>query len=244
VFGDFGPSDVGTAPTGIAVQPSGAGIDLRDLFVASTQGIYRVARDFDGNSTALLSGAPELQNGNDVAVEEYQGSLYSLWVVAGGVLVRYSFADGSTQVLSQTDAKNVHGVDYFDNTVLFTRLEDCGFLGSLAGLFRYGGAFGGTQVASTYFSSCLGRAIGIASPTSVFATFGSDQIVELVPTIDGYQGSVVATLPQGTVAPIAEDLAVSPVTFPAPESNGATVELAAIAALALRALAAARRLAC
>jgi hypothetical protein len=196
-----------------------------------------MTRDFDGNSTALLSGAPELQNGNDVAVQEdLQGSPYSLWVVAGGVLVRYFFPDGSTQVLSQTDAKNVHGVDYFDNTALFTRLEDCGFIGSLAGLFRYDGRVGGTQVADVYFSSCLGRAIGVASSTSVLATFGPDQIVELVPTIDGYQGSVIATLPQGTVAPVAADLAVSPTTFPAPEPGEAAVGLAGAVALLGRAL--------
>jgi MYXO-CTERM domain-containing protein len=69
----------------------------------------------------------------------------------------------------------------------------------------------------------------------VFATFGADQIVELVPSIDGYQGSVVATLPQGTVAPVAADLAVSPTTFPAPEPPAAGLALAALAALLARA---------
>ena len=217
-FGDFGPSDVGTAPQGLDLEDSVAGLDRRDLFVASADGVYRVSRDSFSTSSSLLSGAADLQLGADVAVQEDLGDPYSLWVVANGVLVRYFFADGSTQALTTADARNVAGVDYALATPLFTRAQ-CYQASSLNGLFVYEGSFGGTQLDYDGFASCLGRPLAVASPTLVYGTYADTQVVALVPEINGYAATIVATLPQGDVAPVAADLAVSPVTFPAPEAG-------------------------
>lgn len=233
-FGDFGPADVGTAPQGVDLEDEAVGLDRRDLFVASADGVYQVTRVSDGSSSARLSNAADLLLGNDVAVQQDGGVAYSLWVVGNGVLVRYFFADGSTQARTTSAARNVAGVEYAFGTLLFTR-SDCYEASPLNGLFLDDGTFDGLQLEDLGYASCLGRPLAAASPTSVFGTYGDAQIVELVPTINGYASAVVATLPAGSVAAVAADLAVSPTTFPAPEP--AREPLAFAAALALLAIA-------
>lgn len=234
-FGDFGPAAVGTAPQGLDLEDTVTGLDRRDLFVASADGLHRVSRSFDSSSSAPLSNAADVLLGTDLAVQEDLGVPYSLWVVANGVLVRWYFADGMAQALTASDARNVAGVEFALATPLFTRAQ-CYQASSLNGLFVYDGAFGGTQLEYNGFASCLGRPLAVASPTLLYGTYADTQVVALAPAINGYVASIVATLPQGDVAPVAADLAVSPVTFPAPEA-----EPVALAAVALSTLAALRR---
>jgi DNA-binding beta-propeller fold protein YncE len=230
-FGDFGPSDVGSGPQGIALEQTVTGLDHRDLYVASSDGLHQVHREADATYSELLSGANELLDGEDVAVQEEVGQVYALWVVAYGVLVRY-FVDGTPlQTLTETDARTVDGVDRYDTTVLFSRADSCGYPGPFNGLFRWDGAPGGTQVGRIGYAACLSRALAIASPTLVYATYGGTQIVELAPAIEDYVGHVVATIPDGDVAPVVADLAVSPATFPAPEPAPAALGAGAIASL-------------
>jgi hypothetical protein len=73
----------------------------------------------------------------------------------------------------------------------------------------------------------------VASPTLLYGTYGDADIVALVPEIGGYGSAIVATLPEGDVPPLAADLAVSPVTFPAPEAAAAAAGGSAALALAL-----------
>jgi hypothetical protein len=165
-------------------------------------------------------------------VQEDAGDVYSLWVVAYGVLVRY-WLDGTIQTLTETEARTVRGVDWYGNTLLMTRAESCGFASTYGGIFRWDGAPGGTQVAHIGYASCLDRPIAIASPTTVYATYAGNQIVELTPAIEEYVGESIATVPDGDVAAVVADVAVSPVTF-APEPGGAGAALAALAALCAR----------
>jgi len=230
-FGDFGPADVGTAPEGLDLEDTVDGFDRRDLFVASEDGVHRVARSFDSSSSALLSGGADLQSGTDVAVQQNGTTDASLFVVANGVLVRYFFADGSTQALTATSARNVFGVEYAFGTALFTR-NLCYQASSLNGLFLYDGTFDGVQLEGTGYASCLRRPLAVASPTLVYGSYGDDQLVALTPTIDGYDAAIVATLPAGDVASLAADLAVSPVTFPAPEAGRPALGWAAFFSLA------------
>ena len=232
-FGDFGPSDVGTAPAGLDLEDTVEGLDRRDLFVASADGLYRVSLSFDSTLASPLSSGADVQLGTDVAVQQYLGVDSSLWVVANGVLVRYFFEDGSTQALTDSGARNVVGVEYAFATALFTRSQ-CYQASSLNGLFAYDGSFDGTQLEQHGYASCLGRPLSVASASLLYGTYADTQIVELVPLINGYASSIVATLPQGDVAPIAADLAVSPVTFPAPEPSMMLLAVAALGALAAR----------
>jgi len=232
-FGDFGPSDVGDAPAGLDLEDGVSGLDRRDLFVASADGVYRVSRQTGATSSALLSGAAELQGGSDVALQEDGGEPYSLWVVANGVMARWYFEGGAAQTLTDLGARVVKGVDYAEGTALFAQSVSCGGVSSLDGLFRPEGPFGGTQVGWGGYASCLGRPLAVASPTSVFASYAQTEIVELVPTVAGYSGTPIATLPAGDVAPVTADLAVSPSTFPAPEPHGGAPFAAAFASLAL-----------
>jgi sugar lactone lactonase YvrE len=231
-LGDFGPSDVGTAPQGIDVEDSVTGLDRRDLFVASADGLYRVSRSSDATFTAPLSNAADVLLGTDVSVQENLGEPYSLWVVANGVLVRWYFENGATQALTESDARNVRGVEYALDTPLFTR-NVCYAATSLNGLFVYEGSFGGTQLEGDGFAACLGRPLAAASPTLLYGTYGDADVVALVPEIGGYASEIVATLPEADVPPVAADLAVSPVTFPAPEPDSAA--MGAVGALALAA---------
>lgn len=239
-IGDFGPSDVGTAPQGIDLEDTVSGLDRRDLFVASADGLYRVSRSADATSTAPLSSAADVLLGTDLAVQENLGEPYSLWVVANGVLVRWYFENGATQALTESDARNVSGVEYALGTPLFTRTI-CYSANSLNGLFVYDGAFGGTQLEGDGFASCLGRPLAVASPTLLYGTYGDADVVALVPEIGGYASAIVATLPEGDVPPVAADLAVAPVTFPAPEPGLAAMAAAAALALALAGRGRARR---
>ena len=129
------------------------------------------------------------------------------------------------------------GVEYAFRTPLFTR-NICFTSDSLNGLFVYDGPFDGTQLEGRGYASCLGRPLAVASPTLVYGTYGDDQIISLTPTINGYDTEIVATLPEGDVPPVAADLAVSPVTFPAPEPAAAAA--GGIAALALALLCSSR----
>lgn len=216
-LGDFGPSDVGTAPQGLDLEETVTGLDRRDLFVASDDGLHRVSRTSTSTFTSLLSADAAVQQGTDVAVREFAGDPSSLWVVAGGVLVQLDIGSGTALQWTGLDARNVYGVEVVDSTVLFTRAVGCGVPSSVNGLFRFDGAPDGTQVEGGGFASCPRRPLAVASTTEVFVTYAYTQIARLVPTIAGYDGAVVATIPDGDVAPDVADLAVSPVTFPAPE---------------------------
>jgi len=236
-LGDFGPSDVGTAPQGIDLEDSVTGFDRRDLFVASADGLYRVSRSSDATFTAPLSNAADVLLGTDVTLEEHNlsGDPYSLWVVANGVLVRWYFENGVTQPLTASNARNVSGVEYAPGAPLFTR-RACYEASSLNGLFVYDGPFGGTQLEYDGFASCLGRPLAVASPTLLYGTYGDADVVTLVPEIGGYASAIVATLPEGDVPAVAADLAVSPVTFPAPEPPVALLGLAALMVLTAHAM--------
>jgi DNA-binding beta-propeller fold protein YncE len=238
-FGDFGPSDVGTAPQGLDLEESVTGLDRRDLFVASDDGLHRVSRTSSSTFSSLLSADAAVQQGTDVAVREFGGDPSSLWVVAGGVLVQLDIGSGTALQWTALDARNVYGVEVVDSTVLFTRAVGCGVPSSVNGLFRFDGAPDGTQVEGGGFASCPRRPLAVASTTEVFVTYAYTQIARLVPTIAGYDGAIVATLPDGDVAPDVADLAVSPVTFPAPEPVSPAASGAAM--LGLGALARRRR---